>query len=105
MPRWASHEDIHYASAAYRAALDELGIVCSMSRKGNCWDNAVSESFFSTLERELIYRHEWATRDAATFAVAECIVCFYNTRRRHSSLAFNAPTEHGKIYASRPIAA
>lgn len=94
-----------YASKSYRQALAELDIVCSMSRKGNCWDNAVSESFFSTIKHELIYRQDWATRDVAALAIAEYIECFYNTRRRHSFLDFNSPVEHERIYASRPIAA
>lgn len=94
-----------YASGAYRSALDELGIICSMSRKGNCWDNAVSESFFSTIKHELIYRHDWTTRQAATLAIAEYIECFYNTRRRHSYLGFKSPTEHERIHATRPMAA
>lgn len=94
-----------YASGVYRTALADLGIVCSMSRKGNCWDNAVSESFFSTIKQELIYRHDWATREAATLAISEYIECFYNTRRRHSYLGFKSPAEHERIYAARPIAA
>lgn len=94
-----------YASGAYRKALDELGIVCSMSRKGNCWDNAVSESFFSTIKHELIYRHDWTTLQATTLAIAEYIECFYNTRRRHSHLGFKSPAENERIYATRPMAA
>jgi len=94
-----------YASAQYRSTLAELGIVCSMSRKGNCWDNAVSESFFSTIKQELIYRHDWEGRAAASLAIAEYIECFYNTRRRHSHLGFRAPAEHERIYANRGVAA
>jgi len=94
-----------YASASYRNALADLAIVCSMSRKGNCWDNAVSESFFSTIKHELLYRHDWASRAATSLAIAEYIECFYNTRRRHSYLGFKSPAEHERIHASRPIAA
>jgi putative transposase len=94
-----------YASVQYRAALAELGIVCSMSRKGNCWDNAVSESFFSTIKQELIYRDDWENRAGASLAIAEYIECFYNTRRRHSYLGFRSPAEHERIHASRGIAA
>lgn len=94
-----------YASAQYRGALAELGIVCSMSRKGNCWDNAVSESFFSTIKQELIYRHDWGSRAAASLAIAEYIECFYNARRRHSYLGFRSPAEHERIYASGAVAA
>jgi putative transposase len=94
-----------YASAQYRAALAELGIACSMSRKANCWDNAVSESFFSTIKQELIYRQDWEGRAEASLAIAEYIECFYNTRRRHSYLGFRSPAEHERIYASGTIAA
>ncbi|MBP1687015.1 MAG: transposase, partial [Deltaproteobacteria bacterium] len=58
-----------YASDAYRAVLREHGIVCSMSRRGNCWDNAVVESFFATLKTELIHRRSWPTRRAVTTAI------------------------------------
>jgi putative transposase len=94
-----------YASSSYRSALDEFRIVCSMSRKGNCWDNAVCESFFSTIKHELIHRKTWNTRDAVTLAIAEYIECFYNTRRRHSHLGFNSPAEHERIYTGQLNAA
>jgi putative transposase len=68
-----SDRGTQYASKTYRDALAELDIVCSMSRKGNCWDNAVSESFFSTIKHELIHRHDWETRAAASLAIAEYI--------------------------------
>lgn len=100
-----SDRGTQYASTMYRDALAELDIVCSMSRKGNCWDNAVSESFFSTIKHELIHRHDWGSRAAASLAIAEYIECFYNTRRRHSYLGFRSPVEHERIYASPPIAA
>jgi putative transposase len=100
-----SDRGTQYASKTYRDALAELDIVSSMSRKGNCWDNAVSESFFSTIKHELIHRHHWETRAAASLAIAEYIECFYNTRRRHSYLGFRSPVEYERIYASPPIAA
>jgi transposase InsO family protein len=99
-----SDRGTQYASTTYRDALAELEILCSMSRKGNCWDNAVSESFFSTIKHELIYRQEWETRAAASLAIAEYIECFYNTRRRHSYLGFKSPAEYERIFASRSIA-
>jgi len=77
--RHHSNRDTQYASTTYRDALTELEIRCSMSRKGNCWDNAVSESFFSTIKHELIHRHDWESPRAASFAIAEYIECFYNT--------------------------
>jgi putative transposase len=73
-----------YASAAYRAALAGAGIACSMSRRRDCWDNAVAESFFATLKSELVHEASWATRDKARDAVVDYIEAFYNLRRRHS---------------------
>ena len=80
-----------YASHDYRRALERAGITCSMSRRGNCWDDAVVESFFGTLKTELIHEHEFATRAAAKSAIAEYIEGFYNPRRRHSSLDYLSP--------------
>jgi len=100
-----SDRGTQYASTIYREALAELDIVCSMSRRGNCWDNAVSESFFSTIKHELIHRNDWESRETASLAIAEYIECFYNTRRRHSYLSFKSPAEHERMYANRPLAA
>jgi transposase InsO family protein len=80
-----------YASHDYRRALEREGITCSMSRRGNCWDNAVAESFFATLKVELIHGRAWLTRAAAEQAIAEYIEDFYNVRRRHSSLGYLSP--------------
>ena len=79
-----------YASHDYRALLGAEGIVCSMSRRGNCWDNAVVESFFGTLKTELA-ETTWPSRVAAMTAVTEYIDVFYNRRRRHSSLGYVSP--------------
>jgi transposase InsO family protein len=79
-----------YASHDYRALLGAEGIVCSMSRRGNCWDNAVVESFFGTLKTELA-EIVWPTRAAAVAAVTDYIDVFYNRRRRHSSLGYVSP--------------
>ncbi len=87
-----------YASGVYRALLDHEGIVCSMSGRGACWDNAVSESFFGTLKVELVYRRDWNDREAARFEIAEFIECFYNNQRRHSSLSYRTPAEHERIF-------
>ena len=81
-----------YASHDYRAVLGAEGIVCSMSRRGNCWDNAVVESFFGTLKTELA-EITWPTRAAAVAAVTDYIDVFYNRRRRHSSLGYISPVE------------
>jgi transposase InsO family protein len=75
-----------YASGAYREALDAAGVTCSRSRRGNCWDHAVAESFFGTLKLELLYVLPLKTRAETRAAVAESIEDFYNVRRRHSPL-------------------
>jgi transposase InsO family protein len=82
-----------YASHDYREALDEAGITCSMSRRANCWDNAVAESFFGTLKVELLYELPLQSRNVTRAEVAKYIDKFYNVRRRHSSLGYMSPLE------------
>jgi transposase InsO family protein len=82
-----------YASGDYQDALDDLGVVCSMSRKGNCWDNAVAESFFATLKTECVYTRRFATRAEARETIFEFIEVFYNGTRRHSTLGYLTPIE------------
>lgn len=83
-----------YASGPYRAELAEHGMRASMSRKGNCYDNAVVESFFSTLEFELVMMADWHTREEARTAVFEYIETWYNPKRRHSTLGYLSPTAY-----------
>jgi transposase InsO family protein len=83
-----------YASAAYRVALAAAGAVPSMSRPGNCWDNAVAESFFATLDAELRGTADWATPAEAAAAVTQFIVGWYNPQRRHSALGYCSPIEY-----------
>lgn len=80
-----------YASHAYQQALSQAGIRCSMSRKGNCWDNAPMESFFASLKRELVHRVRFSTRSEAKSAVFAWIEVWYNRKRRHSSLGYISP--------------
>ena len=80
-----------YASEHYRRRLEEERITCSMSRRGNCWDNAPMESFFASLEKELVHDEDYATRDEATASIFEYIETFYDRVRRHSSLGYVAP--------------
>jgi putative transposase len=80
-----------YACEAYRSLLSEHGIDCSMSRVGNCYDNAMKESFWSTLKREAIGEHVFETIEEARVAVFEYIEVFYNRKRRHSSLGYVSP--------------
>lgn len=100
-PGLLHHSDrgVQYASADYQSQLRERGMVCSMSRKGDCWDNAVAESFFSTLKAELIHRSDYVSRSQAYASVFEYIEVFYNGRRRHSALGYVSPVEHEKAAA------
>ena len=89
-----------YASADYRRTLRVHGIVCSMSRRGNCWDNAVAESFFATLKVELAHDASWATRGQARGEVFEYIGQFYNGQRRHSALGYLSPIRFERQWAT-----
>jgi putative transposase len=80
-----------FASAAYRQVLAEHGLIPSMSRSGNCYDNAFIESFWSSLKYELVYHHRFATRAEARTAIFDYIETFYNRTRLHSSLAYTSP--------------
>jgi putative transposase len=80
-----------YAAGDYQEMLTAYGMDCSMSRVGDCWDNAVAESFFATLKRELADAADWATREDARTAVFEYIEVWYNQQRRHSSLGYLSP--------------
>jgi len=94
-----------YASDEYRRLLAANGIVGSMSRRGNCWDNAVAESFFSTLKLELVHEHDWATRAEARAAIFEYLEVFYNGQRRHSSLDYVSPVAFERRYRQEARAA
>lgn len=87
-----------YASRIYQKALEENQITCSMSRKGDCYDNAVVESFFGTLKTELVHRQTWPSRDAARLAIHEYIEVFYNRKRRHSTIGDIAPAKFEDMY-------
>jgi transposase InsO family protein len=86
-----SDRGVQYACELYRGLLAEHGIECSMSRPGNCYDNACVESFFGTLKSELVHRERYRTRAQARASVFEWIECWYNRRRRHSSLGYMSP--------------
>jgi putative transposase len=86
-----SDRGVQYACDLYRQLLAEHQIQCSMSRPGNCYDNAVVESFFGTFKTELVHRTRYATRAQARVSVFEWIECWYNRRRRHSSLRYMSP--------------
>jgi putative transposase len=80
-----------YATAAYRALLQRHSILQSMSRKGNCWDNAPMESFFHTLKTELVMHCDYQTRTEARSSLFDYMEVFYNRQRRHSSINYEAP--------------
>jgi putative transposase len=88
-----SDRGVQYAAGPYRAVLEAHGIEPSMSRKGNCYDNAVAESFFATLKGELTHREHYRTRAQARQSVFEWIEVFYNRQRRHSALNYLSPAE------------
>ena len=83
-----------YAANEYSAELTAYGMRASMSGKGNCYDNAVAESFFATLEFELLMQNDWRTREEARRAIFRYIETWYNPRRRHSTLGYVSPAEY-----------
>jgi putative transposase len=89
-----SDRGVQYACDDYQALLSEHGIQPSMSRTGNCYDNAVMESFFGTLKTELVHHENYPTREAARRSLFEYIEVFYNRRRRHSALGYVSPQEY-----------
>jgi transposase InsO family protein len=88
-----SDRGVQYASADYRHALREAGLVASMSRRGNCYDNASMESFWSTLKMELVFRRDFVSRRQAQSQIFDYIECFYNRQRSHSSLNYRSPVD------------
>ena len=93
-----------YASHEYQALLKQHGIICSMSRKGNCWDNAVMERFFLNLKMERVWQREYANQMEAIKDVIDYIVGFYNCQRRHSALGNLAPIIYEQQFvAKQPI--
>lgn len=93
-----THSDrgVQYASEHYQRLLETHGITCSMSRRGNCWDNAPTESFFATLKKELVHHEKYQTRAEARQSVFEYIEVFYNRVRRHSALGYLSPAQFAK---------
>lgn len=83
-----------YASQAFQAKLVDYGMVCSMSRKGNCWDNAPSESFFNSLKNERVHGQRYATHEQAKDDLFDYIEIFYNRSRRHSTLGYVSPAQY-----------
>ncbi len=87
-----SDQGSQYASELYQETLNANGFICSMSRKGNCWDNAPSESFFHTLKTELVHHRRYQTRAEAKQEIFEYIEVFYNRQRLHSTIGYQTPS-------------
>ncbi len=87
-----------YASKEYRILLEANAILASMSRKGDCWDNSVVESFFKTLKVELVYQKRYLTRDDAKADIFEYIEVFYNRQRRHSAVSYHSPVDFEELH-------
>jgi len=89
-----SDRGVQYASTAYRTALSDHGLVASMSRRGNCYDNAAMEAFWSSLKNELVHRRRFLTRQEAKTAIFDYIEGFYNRSRLHSALGYKSPLDY-----------
>ena len=94
---WHSDRGSQYASDSHLQIIKQHNITQSMSRKGNCWDNAVAESFFHTLKIELIYQNKFKTREEAKNVIFEYIEVFYNRIRVHSTNNYCSPVDYEKI--------
>ena len=103
-PGLICHSDrgVQYACSAYRKLLDDHGLLCSMSRSGDCWDNAPAESFFATLKGEVIDMHSFATRQQAQAAIFEFIEVIYNRTRLHSALGYQSPEQFEAAHRVSP---
>jgi transposase InsO family protein len=93
-----------YTATLYQQALASAGITCSMSRAGNCYDNAVAESFFATLKAELVEGADWHTHAEARVAIFEYLEVFYNRQRSHSTLGYLSPAEYEAVQ-QQPLSA
>jgi len=93
--------DSQYAGQDYRDLLSDYEMQMSMSRKGDCWDNAVMASFFSTLRKELVHHRRYQTREEAKRDIFDYIEIFYNRQRLHSSLGYLTPVEYENLIAAR----
>ena len=87
-----------YASQQYQSLLANYGFIGSMSRKGNCWDNSVAESFFSRLKDECVFWRNYQTRDEAKHDILNYILMFYNSQRLHSKLGYVSPQQFENNY-------
>jgi putative transposase len=95
-----SDQGSQYTSEQFQELLTELGVTCSMSRRGDVWDNSAMESFFSSLKIERVHRKRYRTRDEARADLFDYVERFYNPRRRHSTLGYVSPAEYEKAAGS-----
>jgi putative transposase len=93
-----------YCSHAFQKELNINGMISSMSRKGDCWDNSVAESFFSSLKKERVFDARYATREEARRDIVDYIEMFYNSKRRHSSLGYLSPREYERVMTIKKAA-
>lgn len=100
-----SDQGSQFVSLAFGQRARDAGIAVSMGSRGDCYDNAVAESFFATLKTELLHRHTWRTRQQARTAIFEYIEAFYNRQRRHSTLGYLSPAEFEDRYHRQATAA
>jgi putative transposase len=100
-----SDRGVQYACTDFREQLKGIPVLQSMSRKGNCWDNAIAESFFKTLKAELVYHDYYATKEQAKLAIFEYIECWYNKKRRHSAIGNRSPEQYLFYLQEKRIAA
>ena len=106
-PGLVHHSDrgVQFAAHEYRKRLRQHGMLCSMSRKGDCWDNAPMESFFATLKGELVEQADYETRDEARADLFQYIEGFYNRRRLHSGLGYLTPEQKLAAFQAAALAA
>lgn len=96
LPKYViTHSDrgVQYCSYAYQCLLNQHQLICSMSAKGYCYDNAAMESFFHTLKVELTHDENYQTREEAKTSIVEYIECYYNRKRRHSTIGYKTPIQ------------
>ena len=100
-----SDRGIQYACKEFRDGFNDLPVLQSMSRKGNCWDNAVAESFFKTLKSEMVYHKRFLTKEQAKLEIFDYIEVWYNRKRRHSAIDYFTPCEYEKMLSKKREAA
>ena len=93
-----SDQGVQYASKDYRSLISQYQLTQSMSRRGNCWDNAVAESFFATLKKQAVYGDRFLTRQEAQQTIFEYIECYYHRVRRHSTNSWLSPADYETAY-------